>query len=259
MTTSTNENDFVVRFHSIFFLIAAIVLGNCLQQTHFHSVKDIESSSSSGNENDACGNVGNTVLLLVASWHLAIFLRGLLEYPRILSYYQFLLPLSLWFVFPDWFLVAFARTLHFPRNGSFWMIGDAVSPCMVGMWSIPGFLVLHACYPNGKQQLTAVCYAKAAFASLVIFGAAENLLPFLWAPTKCVVNRVGWGEEGIAAYILPAETIFGPTMLYAYHTTKDSEHWYEPAIGAGMTMLVYTGAMAIGLLALEGSSHCIMT
>jgi len=105
----TNENEFVIRFHAIFGLIAAIALGGCLHQTHSHSATMMLLNGKS--REDACDNVGNTVSLLVASWHLVIFLRGFLQYPRLLSYYRFLLPFSVLFLLPDWFLVKFAGTL----------------------------------------------------------------------------------------------------------------------------------------------------
>lgn len=260
----SEQSEFIVRFHAIFSIVAAFALKNCLQQTHSATATtsiDIDKNHE-GNIN-ACENVGNLVFLLVVSWHLVIFLRGFLQFPQLLSYYRFLLPLSLWFVLPDWFLVKFAGTLEFPQNGSFWMIGGAVSSFMAGMWSIPGLLILHFCYPgddddNGKQKLTPLHYAKAAATGLIVFGVAEQLLPFIWTPTEHVTNRAGWAE-GVAMYVLPAETILGPTILYSYHVTKDGENWYQPVIGAGMTMLVYTGALSIGLLAFEVSPRSITT
>ena len=252
--SSQEENEFVIRFHTIFSLAAAFALRNCLRQTHFTTTTLIENTNDG---TDACDNVGNTVLLLVVSWHLVIFFRGLLQYPRVLSFYRFLLPLSLWFILPDWFLVTYARTLEFPRNGSFWMIGGAVSPCMAGMWSIPGFLVLQSCYPDSSDtnnsKLTAFCYAKAAIVGLVVFGAAEQLLPFIWTATENVVHRAGWGGEGLAMYVLPAETLLGPMILYSYHGTKEPAKSHQRIIGTGLTMLAYTGALSIGLLALEVS------
>ena len=257
----SNEDEFIIRFHAIFSLVAAFVLRECLQQTHFgaSSIDDDDNN----NANGTCENIGNTVSLLVFTWHLVIFLRGLLQYPRLMSYYRFLLPLSLLFVFPDWFLVSFAKTLRFPANGSFFMIGDAVSPCMAGMWSIPGFLILYMCYPSddfmkgSENRLSAFCYAKAAVTGFSIFVMAEQLLPFIWTATEHVGHRIGWGE-GIATYVVPAETILGPIILYFYHVTKNLD-WYQPIIGAGISMLIYTGALSIGLLIFEGSPRSMLS
>jgi len=60
-------------------------------------------------------------------------------------------------------------------------------------------------------------------------------------------------------YVLPAETLLGPMILYSYHVTKDSANWYQPVIGAGMSMLMYTGALSFGLLALEASPRTSIT
>ncbi len=239
----SEENEFVLRFHAMFALAASLALKDCLLQAHFPTVEI----------KDACATVGNTVFLLVVFWHLTIFLRGLFRYPRLLSYYRFLLPLSLWFVLPDWFLVRFAGTLEFPSNGSFWMIGGAVSPSMAGMWSIPGLLILQSCYPSStttENTIPVMCHVKAAIVGLVVFVMAEQCLPFVWTVTEGVVHRVGWGH-GVAVYVLPAEILLGPTILHFYHATKDSKNCYHSIMGAGMTMLIYTGALSIGLLALE--------
>ena len=228
----------------MFALAASFALKDCLQQAHFPTIET----------EDACSGVGNTVFLLVVFWNLTIFLRGLFQYPQLLSYYRFLLPLSLWFVLPDWFLVRYAGTLEFPPNGSFWMIGGAVSPSMAGIWTIPGLLILQSCYPNttADHPIPVMCHAKAATVGLVVFFMAEQCLPFIWTVTEGVAHRVGWGD-GVAVYVLPAEILLGPTILHFYHATKESKNWYQPVIGAGMTMLIYTGALSIGLLAFEVS------
>ncbi len=147
------------------------------------------------------------------------------------------------------------------------MISDAVTPAMAGMWSIPGLLILHTCYPSQGSSTTtstttsstssttstipASSYIQASVVGLVIFFLAEQLLPFIWKPTERVVTRVGWGEHGVAVYVLPAEFLLGGMILYGYHATKDSKTWLLPAVGAGLAMLVYTGALAIGLLIWE--------
>ena len=113
-----------------------------------------------------------------------------------------------------------------------------------------------------QEQPAAHCVLlrQAAVVGTIVFGTAEQFLPFLWTPTEHVVHRAGWGSEGIAMYVLPAETLLGPMILYFYHVTKDGTNWYQPVIGAGMTMLMYTGALSIGLLALEvGPRNSITT
>ncbi len=111
---------------------------------------------------------------------------------------------------------------------------------------------MQSAYPT-TNDLSIACYAKAAGIGLAVFVSAEQCLPFIWTATEKVVQRVGRGE-GVAAYVIPAEILLGPMILYSYyHVTKDSKNWYEPTIAAGLTMLAYTGALSVGLLALEGS------
>lgn len=248
MKSGEDATEFVVRFHVMFSVLAAFALRDCLRQTHFTANTQVDHDTSG----DACANIGNTVLVLVVFWHLTIFMRGLLQYPQLLSFYRFLLPLSVWFVLPDWFLAKYAQTLEFPRNGTLWMIGGAINPCMAGMWSIPGLLILQSVYPASNDLLSMACYAKAAAIGLAVFVSAEQCLPFIWTATEKVVHRVGWGE-GVAAYVIPAETLLGPMILYSYHVTKDSKTWLQPTMAAGQTMLAYTGALSIGLLVFENS------
>lgn len=259
-----SEIRFVKRFNGSFYAVLAFVLRKCLQQTH-SATESIDTNDG----NDECGNVANTLLLLIAFWHLVTLVEGIIQHTNMLSFYRFILPLSLCLVLPDWFLVSFAGTMEYSRNGASWMFGgDAVSLCMAGMWGMPTLFILETCYPVddrlGKMvatafkhkknlDLTAVCYAKAAIMSLILFGASEQLLPFIWNATDRVVHRIGWGE-GTALYVVLADILLGPTILYFYHVTKDG-NWYEPVIGAVMTMLIYTGALSIALLALEGSPH----
>ena len=244
----TIETAFLLRFHAIFCLVSAVALRTCL----IHSSYEQYEHNGNIGDVDGCNDVGNTLSLLVAYWHIIIFVQSVRWYPRLLSYYRFLLPFSLFQVLPDLFLVKFHRTLHFPINGSTWMICDAVSPCMAGMWSIPGLMVLYLSYPNDTYSTDLsryyTVYIKATCASLFILGLAEQLFPFIWHPTE-QVKIFGWGK-GIALYVLPAEALLGPTIVYAYHVTKDGPWWYS-TIGAAMTMLVYTGSLSIGLLAIE--------
>ena len=305
------ETAFLLRFHAVFCLVSAVALRTCLM-SHYYLLDDVQQNNDDNNDNNndniegdnkiggeqqgGCQDIGNTLSLLVALWHVVILVQSLrLQYRQLLSYYRFLLPFSICQVLPDLFLVTITKTLYFPTNGSSWMIGnDAVSPCMAGMWSIPGLMILYFSFPtdnstdndtdddnnnrtvvssgssiksdatycrsNNKKKKEVVSlfqYIKAACSSLLILGLAEQLFSFIWHRTEEVKIIVGgsWGNKhnGIALYVLPAETMLGPTIMYAYHTTKDGPWWYS-TIGAAITMLVYTGALSIGLLAIEGGS-----
>lgn len=208
---------FLLRFHAIFAVAVAISLTQCHEY-------------------------GPTVLLLVIGWNLgfAVFSKG-----HVYRMWRFCAIQSMFQIFPDWFLVTSLGALHFPPNGV-WRIGGAVSCYMAGMWSIPTFLIMlsstAAVHPFWK-------YFLAAIVSLTIFGAAEFLLYYLdlWHCTDAVKQRL-FGH--VAVYILPAEAILGPTILYAYRATN-SEGLLSQIVGAFATMLLYTGALAIAYLLIE--------
>ena len=253
---------FLLRFHALFVVVTAVPLGPCLMQTHFPATTTTTT--------DACGGIGITAGYLVLLWHLGIGIASshLCSYRRLRSYHRFLLPMSVWMLIPDLFLVGFARTLEFPKpSPSAWMIGgeDSVLPAMAGMWSIPGMMVLWASDPYHHHGAAAAsasaaspgplpwsAYGKAMAVAMAVLLPSEFSLSFLWHPTERVRHRLLGGGSHIALYVAVAELVLGPSILHFYHhAVRDSPNWYAPVVSGGTVMLLYTGALAVGLLAFE--------
>ena len=108
-------------------------------------------------------------------------------------------------------------------------------------------------------------YVQSSIISLVVFGAAEYLLyPLdLWHCTD-KVQHVILGH--VAVYVLPAEAILGPALVYTYRcatinssSTKAATHQSDDSAApllsivtaAIATMLLYTGALAVSYLLIE--------
>ena len=86
---------------------------------------------------------------------------------------------------------------------------------MAFMWTIPFSWILHI-FP-GSFEASGEEFSLVALVSLMIFGAAEQLTnPLdLWRPTSKVEVLMG----NVACYVLPAEALLGPIVLYSYRFT----------------------------------------
>ena len=155
-----------------------------------------------------------------------------------LRLWLFLLPLSIFMVLPDWWLVAQADVLRFIDHG-LPRIGP-VPLYMAGMWVIPLYVCLRL-----VEGRPAGAWWAAGFA-LLIFGAAEALAPTLglWAPQ----NVAGLG--GTALYILPVETWLGGASYAAWQLVDGRGRALAIGTAAGL-MLSYVGLAALSLMLLD--------
>lgn len=150
--------------------------------------------------------------------------------------WTFALPLSIFQVFPDWFLSAHLKTLVFPEDG-FFKIGT-VSAYMAGLWAIPIFLIIYTAEKVRQHINPLVAFPVAGLTGVLIFGISEATL---W--------RIGsWHAQDVkmfwhmALYVLPAEFILSIAAYTFYRMT--SEHPYFNRVLAAFTvMLIYTGAL----------------
>jgi hypothetical protein len=257
MATPKTKNglSFVLGFHGVFFVVAAVACGpSCLSLLVASDDKNKPLESS-------CSSLGLVVLCLVVGWNLAFAMLTYKRHPHLFDYWCFLSMASALQVIPDWFLVDVLGTLNFPDDGA-WKIGGAVSCYMAGMWSIPLLCILCACHDKSRSSSNSraaeavplpsgTSMYRAAMVSLVIFGGAEHVaFPLhLWHCTETVKHTIGHA----AVYVLPAEAILGPTVLMSYHMVQYCGLLYK-FVGAIVMMLVYTGALAVSFLFIEGSA-----
>lgn len=153
-----------------------------------------------------------------------------------LRIWLFVLPLSIFQVFPDWFLSAQLKTLMFPDDGLF-KIGT-VSAYMALLWVIPLFIIV---YTSEKIRIHIgqwASYPGAGIMGVLIFGTSEATLWQLGSWYAQNVKMLGH----IALYVIPAEFILSTLTYIAYRITQ-KEPVLLKILAAFVVMLCYSGAL----------------
>lgn len=179
---------------------------------------------------------GVKLFILVLAYNIALpvmaRLRGHAEWMEI---WLFALVLSIFQVFPDWFLSAQLGVLVFPEDG-FVKIGT-VSGYMAGLWTIPVFIIIYSASRVRERFSLRAAYAAAAALSLVMFGVSEEtvwMLPSWYAQNVHMVGHT-------AVYILFPEIMLGLSCVYAFEQLRGRDHLVKvPA--AFLVMLLYLGS-----------------
>jgi hypothetical protein len=182
--------------------------------------------------------IGVKLFVLVLAYNIALpvtaMVRGHAEWTEL---WLFALILSIFQVFPDWFLSSQLGVLVFPEDG-FVKIGT-VSGYMAGLWSIPVFIIVYASSRVGERVSARAAYMTAAGLSLVIFGLSEEMVWMLPSWYAHNVRMIGH----TAVYIVVPEIILGISCVYAYRQLRGRAPLLKvPA--AFLVMLLYLGSAA---------------
>ncbi len=214
MEMNGNEKDAIL-IHAIFTLLCGIVLfvfGNIA--------------------------IGLRLLFLVIIYNIAVLAWGISRKNKDwTNLWLFTFILSIFQVFPDWFLSAQLDILVFPEDGCF-KIGT-VSGYMAGLWTIPLFIILFIGERVSERISKPAAYFSVAAASLVLFGGSEAflwLLPSWYAQNVFMIGHV-------AIYILIPEIILGASAYACYQAVKQQPQWVKIP-SAFLVMLVYLGSAA---------------
>ena len=181
--------------------------------------------------------MGIKLFILVASYNLLILLVGLFKkYREWVKLWVFVFFVSLFQIWPDWFLSAQLNVLVFPEDGLF-KIGT-VSGYMVGLWAIPLFLI---CF-IGLKLLEKSSYVKTfivvGLMSLTIFGLSEQSL---WMLQSWYPQNVTLIFDHLAVYIIIPEIILGLSTFYYFQKIKD-KNYLALIIVSFVVMLLYLGS-----------------
>jgi hypothetical protein len=190
-------------------------------------------------------DIGIKLCILVAAYNIALPLAAKLRgYSDWLTIWLFAIILSVFQVFPDWFLSHQLGVLVFPKDG-FVKIGT-VSGYMAGLWAIPIFIIIYTSERVTQHVPLQFAYWVAGFLALIIFGVSEEtvwMLPSWYAQNVTMIGHT-------ALYIIIPEIILGISSLYAYRQISEKKSWIKiPA--AFLVMLLYLGSAAFFYFVVE--------
>lgn len=182
--------------------------------------------------------IGIRIFILVAMYNLLIPCLGFWRKDRqVLELWAFCLILSMFQVFPDWFLSAQLGVLVFPADG-FPRIG-AVSGYMAGLWTIPMFMIIFLGQSIQARFSKPAALLAVGLASLAVFGSSEAIM---WALPSWYARNVHMIGH-VACYILIPEILLGVSayLCHAYVSTRGPA---AHVAGAFSVMTFYLGNAA---------------
>ncbi|TGL87276.1 hypothetical protein EHQ68_12035 [Leptospira congkakensis] len=159
--------------------------------------------------------------------------------------WKFLVPLSIFMVFPDWFLSSALQILVFPEDG-FLKIGT-VAGYMAGLWVIPLFICVYTGIKLEEMSVSIIGTGLwVGITALLIFGTSEATM---WVLGSWYAQNVKmWGK--VAYYVLVPEMILGITTYLAYQGFSYSAYIIQIAMGF-LVMLLYIGNLSFFYLLIE--------
>lgn len=180
--------------------------------------------------------IGIQLLFLVFIYNLIIPLMGKIrDHPIWLEIWSFCFLISIFQVFPDWFLSAELNILVFPEDGLF-KIGN-VSAYMIGLWTIPLFIIIYAGVRVKERISMMKSYIIVAFLSFLIFTVAEATI---WLIGSWYPQNVFLLFDHLALYIIFPEIFLGITSYFAFLFIQKKSHSFK-ILTAFLIMLLYLG------------------
>jgi hypothetical protein len=178
--------------------------------------------------------IGPRLFMLVVAYNILIPVVGYWRnHPDWLSLWLLVFSLSLFMVFPDWFLADPLGILVFLPDG-FPKIGP-VSGYMAGLWAIPLFIIVFLGLRIGERYTTRYAYTLVAAVSFLLFTGAEAGLTFVWHAQN--IFMIG----SVALYIIGPELILGLSTYWAYASLKEKPRWWN-LFAAFFLMVLYLGS-----------------
>jgi hypothetical protein len=189
--------------------------------------------------------MGIKLLILVILYNvLAVIIGVWLDDREWIYIWIFSIIISIFQVFPDWFLSAELNILVFPDDGLI-KIGT-VSGYMLGLWAIPLFIILYVGQRVQDRQSKKLAYIIVGLMSLIIFGTSENTIWMLESWYAQNVFMIGH----LAIYIIIPELILGLMTYYGYELIKENNNLMKIPV-AFVIMLLYLGSAAFFYFLIE--------
>ena len=176
---------------------------------------------------------GLRIMILVLSYIFLIPAVGKYRgYSDWVDIWFFSLILSLFQLFPDWFLSEQLDILIFPNDG-FLKIGT-VSNYMLGLWTIPIFVILFIGIRSKLRYSSRNVYFIVGGISFLIFSSAELFLYTIWHAQNVLMIC------NVAVYIIIPEIVFGLTSYWMYLQIR-KKSLLKKILGAATVMIFYLG------------------
>jgi len=189
--------------------------------------------------------IGYKLFFLVVIYNIIVPIIGKIRnHIDWIDLWVFLLPLSIFQIFPDWFLSDQLDVLFFPEDG-FPKIGS-VSGYMAGLWVIPLFIIVYVGLRIKDIRSKSISITTVAVLSLLIFGISEEtiwMLPGWQAQNVFMVDH-------IAVYILIPEIILGLSAFLGYELSRTRSFLFKVMI-TFLIMLLYTGSASFFYFLIE--------
>ena len=180
--------------------------------------------------------VDSKMLLLVILYNALIVVEFSMKgHEEWKSIWLFSFILSLFMVFPDWYLAETLGALVFPTGG-LPMIGGSIPLYMAGLWSIPFFIILFVGKEIQKRKSIEMTYGIVSILGVLIFVLSELTLVDLPSWTATVTGMTG----NLAWYIIIPELFLGLSAFICYNFMRDKQIWMK-IIGAFTVMILYIG------------------
>ena len=180
--------------------------------------------------------IGIKLFILVISYNLLVLLIGLIRKDKEwLRLFSFVFMVSLFQIWPDWYLVTQLNILVFPEDGLF-KIGS-VSGYMAGLWAIPLFLICFIGLKMQERLSSFKTYLFVAVFSLLIFGLAEQSM---WLLNSWYPQNVTLLFDHLAIYIIIPEILLGLSTFYFYSRDISKKIW-ALILYAFILMIFYLG------------------
>ena len=179
---------------------------------------------------------GVRMVILVLSYIVIIPVVGKYRgYSDWVDIWFFSLILSLFQLFPDWFLSEQLDILIFPDDG-FLRIGT-VSIYMLGLWTIPVFMILFIGIKSKLRYSSRNVYFIVGGISFIIFTSSELFLYTSWHAQNVLMI------SNVAVYIIIPEILFGLTSYWMYLQIRKTSI-IRKIFGAATVMVFYLGNTA---------------
>lgn len=181
--------------------------------------------------------IGWKLFMLVIIYNTGIFLFGYLNKYRIWQkIWFFCFLISIFQIFPDWFLSAELNILVFPEDGLFKI--DTVSGYMIGLWSIPLFVIIYTGMSIKERTNLVKSCIFVGMISLAIFGISEATI---WMIGSWYAQNVFMLFNHLALYIIFPELILGLSSYLAFLYSQKKNIIYKIPL-AFFIMLLYLGS-----------------